>query len=120
MLIEFLKTDFDFVDERGSLTQIVSDGWKQVNYITSKQGTLRGNHYHKNNNEAFYVIEGAFELNLINTKTKETENYSIKSGDFFKIGPYISHSFSFKKDTQLISFYDNGVVEGEIKDIYIG
>ena len=46
MLIEFIKPDFDFTDDRGSLTQLVHKGWNQVNYITSVGGAFRGNHYH--------------------------------------------------------------------------
>ena len=51
MLIEFIKPDFSFTDDRGSLTQLVHKGWNQVNYITSVGGAFRGNHYHKNNTE---------------------------------------------------------------------
>lgn len=119
-MIEFLKTDFEFTDERGSITQLVHDGWKQVNYITSKAGVLRGKHYHKHNEEAFYVISGEFELELTDIKTGEKETYIIKEKDFFLIKSYVSHSFKYTKDTTLISMYSNGVEEGDNKDIYVG
>jgi len=118
MLIEFIKTDFEFTDERGSITQLVHDGWKQVNYITTKAGVLRGNHYHKNNEEAFFVISGEFELELVDINTQEKENHTIKAGDFFIIRRNLSHSFNFTKDTELISMYSNGVEEEQGKDIY--
>ena len=119
MLVEFIKTDFEFTDERGSITQLVHDGWKQVNYITTRAGVLRGNHYHKNNEEAFYVISGEFELELFDINTQEKENHLIKTGDFFIIKRYLSHSFNFTKNTELISMYSNGVEEGDKKDIYV-
>ena len=47
MLIKFIKPDFEFSDDRGSLKQLVHNGWKQVNYITSVEGSFRGDHYHR-------------------------------------------------------------------------
>lgn len=118
MLIEFLQTDFDFKDERGSLIQLVHKDWNQVNYITSLAGTIRGNHYHKVNQEAFFVIDGSFKLKLTHIKTNENDEYIIEAGTFFKIMPDVSHSFEFLTNTQLISLYDKGVEQGEIMDIY--
>ena len=109
MLIEFIKTDFDFKDERGSLTQLVHTGWNQVNYITSVAGSFRGDHYHLQNKEAFFVISGGFKLSLRHNKTGETAEYDIKPGDFFIIYPDVTHSFDYTADTTLISMYDNGV-----------
>lgn len=117
MLIEFIKTDFQFNDERGALVQLVHDGWKQINYISSKKNVVRGGHYHKNNKEAFYVISGSFKL-IAEDVNGVKEEYSIKTGDFFIVKPFIKHSFHFEEDTYIISFYDKGVEEGEIKDIY--
>ena len=109
MLIEFIKPDFEFADDRGALTQLVHQGWKQVNYITSVAGAFRGDHYHVQNKEAFYVISGEFKLVLKHNATGEQESHLIKAGDFFIINPDITHSFDYTKDTQLISFYDKGV-----------
>lgn len=108
MLIEFIKPDFAFTDDRGSLTQLVHKGWNQVNYITSVGGAFRGNHYHKNNIEAFYVIAGEFKLIAESVDGTQREEHNMKSGDFFIVKPYTNHSFEYIKDSQLISFYDKG------------
>ena len=118
MLIDFIKTDFEFNDDRGTIIQLVHDNWKQVNYITTKAGVVRGEHYHKNNEEAFYIISGKFELELININTKVKETYTIKAGDSFVIKRNISHSFNFIDDTCLISMYSNGVEEAYGMDMY--
>lgn len=118
MLIEFIKPDFEFEDERGTITQLIHDGWKQVNYITTKAGVTRGNHYHKNNEEAFYVITGMFELEVKDVKSGEIEFFTMKKGDFFVIKRYLNHSFKFLENTILLSFYSNSVVEENGKDIY--
>lgn len=118
MLIEYLNTDFEFKDERGTLTQLVHDNWKQVNYITTKAGVERGNHYHKENREAFYIIYGEFELIVEDIVTGVKETYKIKDGDFFMIEPFINHSFKYLKDTALISMYSKGVEQGGKMDMY--
>ena len=118
MLIEFIKPDFNFQDDRGSLTQLVHGGWKQVNYITSVKGAFRGDHYHVYNKEAFYVISGGFKLSLRHNKTGETAQYNIKAGDFFIIYPNVMHSFDYTHDTTLISLYNRGVeLKNGTKDI---
>ena len=109
MLIEFIKPDFEFADDRGSLRQLVHDGWKQVNYITSVAGAFRGDHYHLENKEAFYVISGGFKLSLHHNQTGEKADYDIKAGDFFIIYPNVTHSFDYTQDSTLISLYDKGV-----------
>ena len=119
MLITFIKPDFEFSDSRGSLKQLIHDGWKQVNYITSVGNSLRGNHYHKKNKEAFYVINGKFRLLLSTIDGLTKEEYEIKKGDFFIINPFIIHSFYYLENTDIISFYDIGVEDKNgNKDIF--
>ncbi len=119
MLIEWAKTDFEFGDERGKLTQIVHKGWNQVNYMTSEAGAIRGNHYHKNNAEFFYIISGKIKLTLQNLDKSIEEVYDIKAGDVFIINKNINHIFEYLEPTALISMYNQGVEEQEGKmDIY--
>ena len=118
MLVEITKVDFEFSDDRGSLKQLVHQGWNQVNYIESKSGSFRGDHYHKKNIEAFFVIKGEFKLVVSNIEKTITEEYIFKQGDFFKIHPLVVHSFYYTQDTQLISFYNVGVENSDgSKDI---
>ncbi len=117
MLIEIVKPDFIHSDERGCLTQLVHDGYKQYNIIFSKKGVLRGNHYHKDNEEAFFVITGGFTLTA--EKDGVTEKYEFTAGDMFVIPRYVIHSFYYTEDTYLASMYTLGVEKknGE-KDIF--
>ena len=34
-MLKIIKSDFEFVDERGKLVQLIHDGYKQINVITS-------------------------------------------------------------------------------------
>lgn len=119
-LIEFINPDFEFSDDRGSLTQLFREGWSQVNYITSVSGAFRGGHFHKNNIEMFYIISGDINLTLKDLASEQTEEILIKSGDMFKIKPNILHSFQFLTSCQLISAYDLGVESSEGMDIHQG
>ena len=117
MLCEIMKPDFQNFDNRGVLVQLVSQGYSQVNYIFSKEGCVRGGHYHHINTEAFYVIRG--EVNLTLAHGAKKEKHTFQTGDMFKIPPGVKHTFYYIKHTELISLYDGGIefVNGE-KDFY--
>ena len=124
-MINILKPNFVYGDERGMLTQLIREGYKQVNVIESVKGAERGNHYHKLNKEAFFVIRGRLLLHIENLKLSEVNNTEkcrtceFAQGDMLEILPYVNHSFTFLEDTLLVSLYDQGVeLNGQQKDIY--
>lgn len=117
MLIEILSPDFIHEDERGRLTQLVHEGYEQFNIIFSKKDVLRGDHFHKENKEAFYVISGKFRLDAEKDGVKES--YTFSDGDMFLIPEYVIHSFYYEDDTWLASMYDKGVEKLDgTKDIF--
>ncbi|WP_300851845.1 cupin domain-containing protein [uncultured Bacteroides sp.] len=114
-MVKKIEPDFSFSDSRGELVQLIHQGYRQINVITSKKGVVRGGHYHKENSEAFYIISGKLEL------TVGEACLQFQAGDFFGIEPYDRHSFYFMEDTILVSMYSNGVeLENGKKDIYPG
>ena len=117
MLVEKIKTDFEYTDERGTLVQLVRRGYSQVNVITSKGEMLRGGHYHKLNTEAFYIISGRCKVAA--KRDNEEEIYEFKAGDLFRIYPYVFHEFYYFEDTVLVSMYSLGIeLEDGTKDSY--
>ena len=106
-MIEIIKPDFIFEDDRGSLVQLIHEGYSQINVVTSKAGVERGNHYHAANREGFYVVEGSFLLEA--SLNEKKESYEFKKGDMFIIEPYVMHRFVYREDTVLVAFYDKGV-----------
>lgn len=63
-------------DERGKLIEVLKiPGAGQVNYITSKPGVVRGNHYHKRKMENFCVIEGEAKISLRNRESNEIKEH---------------------------------------------
>lgn len=117
MLIEQLKTDYEYQDGRGMLAQLIHKGYSQVNVVASKAGVTRGGHYHKLNTEAYYMVQGSCRVTAYNKQEKETGIY--RAGDFFRIGPYIAHDFDYLEDSVLVTMYSMGVELGNgVMDIY--
>lgn len=118
MLIERIKPDYEHIDGRGTLIQLVRRGYSQFNVVTSKGGVFRGGHYHKLNTEAYYIIKGKCKVTA--KKDGEEESNVFETGDFFRIGPYISHDFEYLEDSILVTMYSLGVeVDGETMDSYV-
>lgn len=117
MLITILEPNFKYSDERGTLLQLVREGYKQFNVVESKAGAVRGGHYHNENSEVFYVISGEFEFTVEKGDVKET--YTFKTGDMFLVPPFVIHGFDYTQDTILVCMYDKGVENADgTKDIY--
>lgn len=118
-MIKMLKPDFEFSDDRGKLTQLVREGYKQVNVVRSKAGTFRGGHCHKLNREAFYIIEGSLEITV--RKDGAEEKHIFSAGDMFEIETMVYHDFRYLSDTVLVGLYDKGVeLDNGEKDIVAG
>ena len=114
-MYKILTPDFCHEDTRGALVQLVHEGYKQVNVVFSKGGTVRGGHYHRWNREAFYVIEGVCEVTLLERNSEETRVFS--TGEFFLIEPNVGHIFHYLEDTILVGLYDKGVETDDGIDI---
>ncbi|MBQ2847713.1 MAG: cupin domain-containing protein [Clostridia bacterium] len=115
-MITIIKPDFIFEDERGSLVQLVREGYKQINICTSKAGVERGKHFHRLNREGFYVIEGSFTV--VAKLGSKNASFKFKKGDMFIIEPNVIHTFNYHEDSILVAFYDRGVeLSNGTKDI---
>lgn len=116
-MIEFMKLDFEFDDDRGFLRQLCHSGWCQVNVSKTKKGVSRGGHFHKKCKEAFYIISGKIDIRL--KKNGKEENLIVKENDFFVIEPEVEHFFKFVEETLMVIMYDKPI-EGKdgVKDIF--
>lgn len=106
-LIQILQPNFNFKDERGQLTQLVREGYRQVNVVTTKGGVFRGGHYHRENVETFYVVYGRFRFTAERDGVREA--YEFSAGDMFSVMPNVMHGFDYLEDTLVVALYDKGV-----------
>ena len=108
-LIKTLEPNFNFEDDRGTLTEIFNKGgFEQINAVYTKKGAIRGSfHYHRTTKEAFYVISGEIEVTA--SLDGETETEIFKTGDFFAIDEFVKHSMNYLDDTYLVVLYTSSV-----------
>lgn len=117
-LIQILKPDFVFDDERGTLSQITHTPFAQTNAVFTKKNAVRGSyHYHKNAKEVFFVISGKIKVSV--SLNNCFEEHIFGNGDMFLIPENVRHCFEFQEDTYLVAFYTERIESSDgTKDIY--
>lgn len=109
MPIKVTKLKPEFSDDRGYITRLVdTDKYpiRAVLYITSKAGTVRGNHYHKNDAHYVYCLSGKFRYYEKTTNNPESKKESVilKPGDLVLSKPGVMHAMKFLEDTVFLAF----------------
>ena len=98
-MIDFIPNYIEHSDKRGSFLGLVNFGnWKEINIICSEAYTVRGNHYHKNTDELFLILEGKIKITLqkvLNYKALDNEKktFNVQEGDVFLIKKNVNHIF---------------------------
>ena len=117
-LIRRIKPDFLFEDDRGVLVQLVHDGYRQVNAVFTKKGAVRGNfHYHKETDEAFFIMAGRVEVTAELDGATETATFC--ANEMFLLPRLVRHTFRYLEDTYLVGMYPVPVEKADgSKDIH--
>lgn len=118
-------------DERGSFMEIFRQdllgvGFVQANHSRSKQGVLRGLHYHRKQADAWYVIGGEAQAMLADLRVR-SESPVVRSVELradepqvLYIPPGVAHGFLALTDVDLIywvtHYYDSTDEHGVIWD----
>ncbi len=91
-----------FSDERGAITNIIS-GWDigHVAVITSKAGSIRGNHYHPRDHQFMYLVSGAYRGVHIPVDREPwlLRTILVTPGMLVYCPPGIAHSYQFIDDS---------------------
>ena len=118
MLYKTRDVDFRHNDFRGSLTQLVHEGYKQINVLITKEGADRGAHFHKVATEAFFLITGSVKVDFVGKEEKQIVEFG--KNDFFEIQPMVLHDMHFTEDCIMVQMYDIPVENPDgSKDIYM-
>lgn len=117
--LELCKYQPTLKDDRGSLTEFcdLEGNYKQVNILHSKKGSIRGNHYHKDLTERFYIVTGLVSLYVKCVHSGNEKKIICEEGEAFVIKPGLLHTLEFLEDTYILSFYSNAFNPKE-PDIY--
>lgn len=116
-MIKIIKPYFHHEDERGLITGLIQEGnWKEINIITSKKGTRRGDHWHKETVELFIILEGKIKLYLQQEEDKDrVMTLVLKKNDVFTIDPGTWHTFEVLEDSVWINALDRVVADDMYK-----
>lgn len=100
MIIENKKVAFE--DGRGTIIDIVEkENIESVTIITSKKGTIRGNHYHKETVQYTYVLKGTLKF-YTQMPDEEVETAIVKAGDLVLTPPVERHAVFAVEDSECL------------------
>jgi dTDP-4-dehydrorhamnose 3,5-epimerase-like enzyme len=69
-----------------------------------KKGYSRGNHYHKEKEEIFYIFQGKIKGLFIDMDTLQKEEKIFEKGDRIRVKPRCGHLFYGLEDTLVIEY----------------
>lgn len=97
-----------FVDNRGAIQPIVEADIRTVQIITSRKGTVRGNHYHKTDWHYCYVVSGSIDYyhRPVGSKDKP-EHVLVKTGQVFFTPSMVEHAMVFSEETVFLHISAN-------------
>lgn len=98
----------EFTDKRGFISRLVDDDslhFRAVLYITSRKGTVRGNHYHKKDAHYVYCLSGKFKYSEkdLDKADSKVESVILKPGDLVLSRPMMAHRMEFLEDSTFLA-----------------
>ena len=108
-MIVFFENYIVKSDSRGVMKGLINQGcWRELNYFSTKAGQIRGNHYHKNTDELFIILDGKIEIewesvNSEGKKISHPKTEIVQEGDVFIIRKGTRHKFRILENTNWIN-----------------
>lgn len=105
-------------DERGVIEQLARGEFQSVLRITSKQGTVRANHYHQYDSHLCYLASGKIryvERPALQEQAPLAE-YIIEPGQVFYTAPMMAHAMEFLEDTVFYCFTPRSARQNEYEE----
>ena len=106
-----------FSDWRGEIYNLFEGRLGHVALITSKKGSVRANHYHKEDHQYIYLVSGAYKsysCDIQNPNKKQV--LEVKPGDIVETPPLIAHAQKFTEDSVFLAFSTREREEGKYED----
>jgi len=103
-----VELEMPYEDERGAIVPIVDEKMESCVIITSKEGTVRANHFHKTDWHYCHVLSGTIEYHWREAGTDEPANkILIHEGQCFFTPPMVDHAMVFTEDTTFLTLGRN-------------
>ena len=101
---KLVKLDEAHRDHRGMIQSLVNLPVNNVSLITSREGTVRSNHYHVKDWHYIYVLSGSFDYYFRPTNSNEPlQCIEIKAKHLVFTPPMEDHATIFKEDCELLA-----------------
>ena len=99
----------EFTDDRGGITRVIDQDkvtFRAILRITSNKGSIRSNHYHKNDHHYLYIESGKCEYSekKASDPNAKVETVTLKPGDMVLSKPGMIHAVKFLEDCVLYAF----------------
>jgi dTDP-4-dehydrorhamnose 3,5-epimerase-like enzyme len=92
-------------EERGEFVQIAyQEGMYHLAAFEIRKGFSRGNHYHEQKEEIFYVFEGKIKASFVDMDSLEKEERILEKGDKIRVQPRCGHLFYGLENTLVIEY----------------
>lgn len=105
-------------DDRGSIIGITQGKkWEEINFITSKKGSVRGGHFHKETKEGIFIVEGRISVSMREVQAGKQWSFLAEKGDFFIIPTGVSHTFEMLEDSAWVNMLSKAMA-GRQKDMH--
>lgn len=98
-----------FSDERGTIADVYDgESIRHIGFITSKAGSVRGNHYHKKATQYTYILKGKVRWYTKDTRDPASEVVvrELGPGDLAADLPEIAHAMAALEDAEFLFFTD--------------
>lgn len=98
--------DPPFVDDRGHIQNLLNTNVSGAAVIISKKGSIRSNHYHREDWHYLYVISGSMRYLEQDAETLSEDwekDFIVKAGEMVFTPPMKIHRTVFLEDTVMIS-----------------
>ncbi len=98
-----------FEDERGVIVNVLEhQQFEHLAFITSTEGSVRGNHFHANEDQWLFIVSGRMAVRAIDIITEEKWNYMVEEGQLEYMPPGIAHAYYFPMDTVMLNITPKG------------
>jgi dTDP-4-dehydrorhamnose 3,5-epimerase-like enzyme len=96
-----------FADPRGAIQPIMDSDFKSAQLITSVRGSLRANHYHRQDSHYMFVVAGSFNYYWRAAGSDEPlQMLRVGSGELIFTPAMVEHLAEFLEDTSFVNFSD--------------
>ncbi len=100
--------DEPFVNQNGSIHNLVTEKFTHVAMLTTPEGAIRANHYHKTDWHYSYVVSGVIGYYHRPAGSKETPKLIICTPGMMVFSPpLVEHAKFFHQDTVYFTFAKN-------------